>query len=135
MNNLGGSIALESYDVEQFAADRAMNAAGTSNAVNVSETGILVSIGIYRSVAWAGSPTMFLEIQIDGGTTRQIQICAGAANFPDTIPFGVFDGIGFTSLQYLIVTRFQSSLRVGLNVTVGGSGGTSRIVVIKGKKL
>lgn len=129
------------FDLQFFTADRAIGSTGLTNIVNSSEVGYLATIGIWFTVSPTGTPTLTLELQIDGGTTRSLTLLSAAATWSnDVIPWiashqSAASNSNINSLHLNLNVQYNSSIRVGLNCTGAGSAGTAHGVVIKGPRL
>ena len=125
-----------------FSAGIALNGTGLTNVVNVTEEGILSAIGILVATGPGGSITAALEIQVDGQTTESIAIYTAGITFQpairgwNTMGDGAgAPGGGNSVLMIPVGLAYQTSLRVGINVTVAGSSGSLDVNVMRGKRI
>ena len=134
-----------SYDLIRVDTVRSLTSTGVSNAVSVSEAGVLVAVSVVVTIALdvsGGSPVCLIEVVVDGGTTRTTGLYNNSSTF-DYSQGGVFAanvGWGATVDHFLVIpfgaVRYETSLRVGLNVSqVAGTAGAVRIGVIRGARL
>ena len=125
---------LESYQVIFTSASVNLTGTGLTNMINVTETGQLCEIAIsYGAVS--GTPTVNLEIQIDGQTTQTLSMLAGSGSLTDAAFAFALDDTGNAKLRIPIFTRYKTSCRVGLNVSAAAAGGTYKATVTRGKKI
>ncbi len=135
-----GSGGLEAYDITFTSVSDQVDGTGSVDIIDVTETGLLIGIGVVVSTNVTGTPTSVLEITVDGGTLRSLKVYDGATNW-------AFDGLmNFADGSHLGATlgnkgvlwlhsRYASSLKVSHNVTGAGSAGAISVGVIRGTKL
>lgn len=135
----------ESYDIQHVTVSKSLTSTGSTDIVNVTETGRLISIAMTVAQALSGTtPVVTLDITVDGGTTRSIKMYTSALvwNADGLRPWSrnaeTLDGqslidnfvIPFGSIRY------KTSLQISINVTTAvGTNGFVRMNVIRGKKL
>lgn len=110
-------------------ATRSLAGTGTTNIVNYTGTGMLISVGIQVTVAVTGTPTCVLRYTIDGGPAQDIPLYTAATTF-DTNTFtisgshiGTGSAIG-EQLNFVEGFGFNRSLQVDMVVTGAGATGT-----------
>jgi len=141
LTQIGGG-GLESYDIIYATATDDLGATGTTDIVNVTETGVLLVIPFVCTVGITGTLTSVLEIVVDGGTTRTINVYTASSSW-DAAGIGVWNLgvqniVGATAKDHgviTIVSRYSSSLRVSHNISSAASSGTIRFGVLRGTKL
>jgi len=131
----------EAFDVIYSPVTDDLTATGTTDIVNVTEAGLLLAITFGVTVGITGSITSNIEIVVDGGATRTIPGYSG--NTWNPAGMGIWQ-LGERTIQGLAVddhgvitigSRYATSLRVSHNISVGGSAGTIRFGVLRGKVL
>jgi len=119
---------------------KSLTATGSTDVVNVTEAGVLSAIGIRTTAAADGTPTMTLDITIDGGTTQHLKVYTAATSFdPSLVAFNLngTSGAGAANGVVLVLgTAYKTSLQVAANVTgASTSTGTVQVSVLRGKQL
>lgn len=129
------------YDVTSTSVSDDQTSTGTTNIVNVTEAGRLLSIVCIQSHASGpdGSPVSNLEITIDGGTTRTIKVHDGATTWAtDGVAAYMMasndNGTAISDTFYLVFgTDYATSLLVAHNISTGTSTtGTFEFAVLRG---
>ena len=119
-------IPVASYQPQ--AADTAaidLTATGVTNIISQTEKGILSSVGIRVNTVAATNVTATLEIQINGGSTQSISVYNGGVVFVTSLLALDGNGTGSTIGDFRVINLnipYQTSCRVGINVTSGSIG-------------
>lgn len=134
------SIAAYRYRDPTTVATRALGSTGSTDVINVTETGKLLAILVYVTGVPAGSPTMRLEIVVDGGTQENIPLYEAANNWGDffvrltraTTNLTNSNGSQADHNFYLLMDcPYQTSLIVRANCTGAGSAGSVAVYGIR----
>lgn len=134
MNNLGGSAPLEAFEAIPTTLAVNLGSATVQNAVNVTEVGELYSVSIAALDTPVGSLAANLEIQIDGQSAQTLTLYTAGAVNPALAAFSTFITTGSDLHVFLqFKARYGTSLRVGVNVSVAGSG-TVYLGVTRGRR-
>lgn len=120
--------------------DKSLTATGSTDVVNVTEAGILLEIGILVNTGVSVSvPTVIIDITIDGGTTRSIELYTASlgwsASFKALAKRDVLsDGDTGGDVATLILgTPYLTSLQVAINVTTAAdTTGAIQVSVLRG---
>lgn len=135
-------VAYEPQLVSSISKD--ITVTGSTDIVNVTESGILFSVGITVTTSISGTvPTVTLDITIDGGTTRAIELYTALISWPEKLKAlmltatNSFSGITANSRGRLIFgTPYLTSLQVAVNVTTAvGTAGVITAAVLRGVEL
>ena len=124
------------------AATRALDAAASTDVINVTEAGRLLGILVHVTVAPTGTPTMRLEIVVDGGTQENITVYSAsntwAAFFSRLISVVRGSGLNGDAIAdgFLLQMNcpYESSLIVRANCTGAGSAGSVDVYGIRATK-
>ena len=122
-----------------------ITATGTTDIVNVTETGRLIAVTLYTTTAIGGGPipVVDLEIVVDGGTTRTIALydgatltwtTAGIASLSTTENLLIGESPNDRLTMY-VGTNYAISLRVSSNVTTASNTGAVTFGVLRGVAL
>lgn len=137
----------KAYDPIHTSVTDVVTSTGTTDIVNVTEAGRLLSIAVVVSVDVTGTASVSsIEIVVDGGTTRTISVRASSLtwDFSGLRPYGIFGTlttglIGDTKGDSAIIVlgiNYKTSLRVSHNITTAaGTAGTDEWSVIRGVEL
>lgn len=126
------AVAAMRYRDPTAEAVRSLFAIGSTDVINVTETGKLLGILLRLNAGVSGTPTMRLEIVVDGGTQENIPVYSASKTWE---PFFqrlvrvfngsvVVNGDALNDAFYLWMDcHYKTSLIVRANCTGAGSGG------------
>ena len=134
-----GVVAYEPQVVNSAAVD--LTAIASTSIVNVTEAGILLSIGFFVTTVPDGTPTVTIDITVDGGTTRSIALYTAAltwaTSFRALAARSDSDTGAASDVAALILNvPYKTSLLVGIDVaTATSSTGALMVSVLRGVQL
>ncbi len=150
MAGLWSSFPLSPLAVSAFryrdpttAATRALDAAASTDIINVTEAGKLLGILVAVTVGVTGTPTMRLEIVVDGGTQENITVYSASNNWAtffarlsrNVTGLGGIDGNTANDEFFLEMDcPYETSLIVRANCTGAGSAGSVDAYAIRATK-
>lgn len=134
------AIVFESYKFFHASAGRLTTSTGTTDCVDVTETGILMSVSILTWSSMTGNYTMNLEIIVDGGATQTFAVATVSTAYEDlaTRSFAINGASGNTAYDNAVIPlglRYETSLKVSLNCTASNSNGRIQLSVLRGQKI
>jgi hypothetical protein len=133
----------KAFELNVSTVNRSLTSTGTSNAVSVTESGIVYAIGMYITSSPADTPTAVIEFDTDGEGTKSVQLytssngckigsvrawCPSIGSSAGTWDLG---GAG-QSLMIQLGIRYLTSMRVGINCTDDGTQGAVQLTVYRG---
>ena len=125
------------------AVNRSLSATGSTDIVNVTEAGKLLGILLNVTAGVTGTPTMRLEIVVDGGTQENIPIYTASNTWEDFFrrlvgamsAVNSIDGdTGSNAVYLLLDCLYDTSLVVRVNTTTAGSAGAVDLWVVRATK-
>ncbi len=121
------------------AVERALDSTGSTDILNVSVAGKLVSIAIRVKAAPSGTPSAKLKINIDGEGVEDVLVLYAAANTwsNPAQDYGIVGNGDAIDDRLLLILNldFAASCVVSIETTSGGSAGTLGATVIFGQVL
>ena len=130
----------EAYDIQNSSVSCTLGGTDTTNLVNVTESGILVSVACIVQTAPSGAnPDNELEITIDGGTKRNIALWNGATTWGigELRPYATI-GDGSSVDDRFVLNfgiRYKTSLLIAFDRIATAGGGQVRFSIFRGAKL
>ena len=138
----GLAAADTAFDLQPWATGEiALDAIASTDILNATESGLLVSIAIIVPNTITDASTVTLDITVDGGTTRSLSVYNVSTGW-DPAGLGAFrsfsgSGNAANNTAILVLNiRYLTSIQVALNVTdVAGAGDLLRVNVLRGIEL
>lgn len=141
-------FAEKAFELNVSSVARSLASTGTSNAVSVTESGIVYHIGIYMASSPQNSPTATIEFDTDGEGTKSVQLytASNSSRIGSVRAWGLggetaaggevwsLSGAGQVCLIQIGI-RYLTSMRVGINCTTAGTQGTVTLTVYRGTEV